>query len=285
MKYKFNLSYMENDKYIPIDLKKIKGTDVFDMKKIKSIDYFTTSFNNLDEVLLYLKQNSLIPENVDKLYITYDKKVAGKVFQEIYYYGEKLFYKKNIEQLKTSYSYSLIKNRTNHGKFIMYIVEHYRKIYKHRTFGNLYNLANSISKYGYHFLTPSEKSEYNEEVDKFLNYIFTKKTKDGVQPAYRNIRDFICFMGKEKLIHNYNKDITSNEVENESLELENENIIYNEYKKHNISFVDELSEDSFFESYKDGYDYITSSTTEELVSDFNEYGKKLCIKRDNGEYE
>ena len=74
MKYKFRLSYKDNEEFIPIDLGKLQCLKDLDVTEIKTIDNFTTSFKSYGEILEFLKRNKLINDSVQELFITIDSK-------------------------------------------------------------------------------------------------------------------------------------------------------------------------------------------------------------------
>jgi len=222
-KYKFRISYIDNGILIPIKLDKLEILKDVKITEIKEIDGFTTKFDNIDKLLEYLKQNNLIPINVDKLYITIDNKIDNDVKQKPYIYKEKQFFKKDIDRLKYSYIYKLVKNKMRNGYFILKIVRHYQKIFKNKDFSTLFNICSGIGRNGYYSLTPSEEIEYILELDRFLDFIFLKK--DG-KTNYKNVHDFMCYLYGEKYFKIIDDDILF-------IEEKEDNISLNEYTAFN----------------------------------------------------
>lgn len=289
MKYKFRLSYKDGSKLIPIDFKDVEFLGETSKTEIKTIDEFTTHFEYYEEMIDYLKQNCLIPSNVDKLYVTFDVKQDNKVYEQLYAYNKTLFFKGDIERLKYSYIYKYFRDKFENGAFMEHIVEHYEKKYIHKNFTTLKVLARAIKDDGMWTLESDDRSLYFEEFDKFLDFLFKKKTKKGVETNYKNIRDFLCFIGGEEPIKVKgneiyetinNKVVTPEEIMDDFIEPEN--IPLEEYCNFNESLVYNMDD---FEPYRDGNDYIAPISKEEIVESLNEYAKKYTLKRNNGEYE
>ena len=287
MKYKFRLSYKAGNKYIPINLNNVVFLSDISKTEIKAIDEFTTYFETKEDMLNYLKSNNLIPNNVDTLYITFDVKQDNKTYEQLYAYNKTLFFKGDIDRLKYSYIYKYFRNNFENGAFMENIVEHYEKKYVHKNFTTLKVLARAIKDGGIWSLDNDDRKVYYEEFDKFLDFLFKKTTKKGTKVNYKNVRDFLCFIDGEEPIkvkgNEIFETIDPKVVKPEEIMddfIEPENIPIEEYCKYNRDFIPE-----YFEAYQDGNDFIAPITKEEMEESLNDYAKKLCFKRDNGEYE
>lgn len=287
MKYKFRLSYKDGNKYIPINLNNVEFLNDISKTEIKAIDEFTTHFETKEDMLNYLKSNNLIPNNVETLYITFDVKQDNKTYEQLYAYNKTLFFKGDIDRLKYSYIYKYFRNKFENGTFMENIVEHYEKKYVHKNFTTLKVLARAIKDGGIWSLDNDDRKVYYEEFDKFLDFLFKKTTKKGKEVNYKNVRDFLCFIDGEEPIkvkgNEIFETIDSKVVKPEEIMddfIEPENIPIEEYCKYNRDFMPE-----YFEAYQDGNDFIAPITKEEIEESMNDYAKKLCFKRDNGEYE
>ena len=300
-KYKFRLSYKENNKLIPIELDKIDKLKDKDIIEIKTIDEYTTSFSTYDELLRDLKNKGLIPEHVIKLYITFDVKENKETIQQLYAFNETLFFENDIKKLRTSYVCNIIRNHIRDGKFMQNAISYFAKKNPHKNYGMLERISYDLSTHGDYVLTPSEYSEYIDGIEDLINYVFFKKDKEGnLIPSYRKCRDFICYLGGENPIATKNikstptqhKQITIDEVIEEYCE-EDSIGTYRENKKYNKEFVKnygldkegKIDESLIFEPYRDGNDWIAPITPKEIRESLDSYAKKLCLKRDNGEYE
>lgn len=289
MKYKFRLSYKEGNKYIPINLDNIDFINENNITEIKAIDDFTTNFEYYEEMIHYLKKHNLIPDNVDKLYVTFDVKQDNKTYEQLYAYNKTLFFKGDKERLKYSYIYKYFRDKFEDGAFMEQIIEHYEKKYIHKNFVTLKVLARAIKNDGIWTLESDDRSIYFEEFDKFLDFLFKKKNKKGTKVNYKNVRDFLCFIdgedpikvkGNEIYETNISKNVRAEDVMDDFLEPEN--IPLEEYYRFNRETV---INGEVFEPYRDGNDYISPISEEEIVESLNDYAKKYTLKRDNGEYE
>lgn len=197
-KYKFRLSYKDNDNFIPIELNKLQCLKGFDVTKIKTIDNFTTSFDGYYSILEFLKRNKLIPKDVSELFITIDSKEDDKVIQKPYTYSDIIFIKLDRDMLKFSYVYNRIFNNIEDGEYINNLINHYQGIYKNKSFWFVDSISFLIKENGYYSLTPTERNEYYEELKKIVDFVFYRKQKGKKNVYYKNVRDFVCYNLKNK---------------------------------------------------------------------------------------
>ena len=295
-KYKFRLSYKDNNILIPIDLTKIEELKDIDITDIKEIDKFTTKYETLLELLEDLKNKQLVPDNTTELFITFDKKENKKTTQQLYSFNKTIFFKKDSEKLCTSYAYSIIRNHIEDGEFMQNIIKYYINKYPNKNFSIIDGVSYNLKKYGSHGLSPSEYREYVDEVEYFMEYIFYKKNKEGIkEKKYRKVRDFLCYIKGEtpikikrdtpKKTTEYKKNTSIKEQENVDEEYDREEFItYKEYQEFNKDFVSNCEVEDF-EPYRDGNDWIVPTSKREMYSSLNSSCKKLMKRKDNGEYE
>lgn len=311
-KYKFRLSYIDIYGIKPIELSKLECLNGLNMTDIKEIDKFTTKFKDLNELLKFLKTNKLIPQNIDNLYISFDVKEDNVIKQQYYAYNKRIFFKNDSEKLKTSYACSIIRNKIQDGCFINDLISHYMQKYPYKNFNSLYTASRYVARYGYHSLTPSEQSLYREEINSLISFIFYT-TGNIKKTYYKSTRDFICYIYGDKALkvkktkESKNTKLVLNEFINDFQE--EDNLTYNEHNKFiktslknhgfnmsetevidsefnkNIALVEKTNKDIIFEPYRDGNDWISPANKEEIEESLNEYSRKLCFKRDNGDYE
>lgn len=302
---KYRLSYLGYGGLKSIDLKKLDCLIGYKVTDIDVIDKFTTSFNNLEELLMFLKRNNLITDDVNKLYITIDKKVDNNIINKKIYNGEKLLFKNDIELLKISFIYKWILSNKNNNNYIIAIANNYMDKYKNAynridgssyilsLFSTLKNIA--INKNNYN-IENGEINEFNKcisdfidiefyKLDKFkwTNYKIIEKKKDkngNYLKNYRNIHDFVILIKEldkslNKINSKNNKSlIVYNNIEEET-NLDNEEFLtYDDYINTNegINRVEE------FEPYIDGNDFIAPITLEEIKESLNNYDKRVLKK-------
>lgn len=285
-KYKFRLSYKENDNLVPINLDKILVNNATD---IKTIDEFTTRYEDLSDLLNNLKEKELIPNNINYLYITFDSLENGIIKQQLYAFNKTIFYKKDINKLNALYASNLIRKHIQDGSFMQNIIGYYKRKYIHKNFNTIDGVSYNMKNYGFHGLTPNEYSEYESAVEYFITFIFYKKDNKGKkEPNYRNIRDFICYLyGETPIKTKKSSTITVTKDENEERiqeNLEESTLTYKEYCDFNKTSLENYEEEDF-EPYRDGNDWIAPIKKKEIISSLNNYAKKLCLKKDNKEYE
>lgn len=186
---KYRLSYKKNNNYVSIDLNKL---DFFKNKKdtdIKIIDEFTTKFNNLEELLEYLKNNKLIENNVNKLFITIDKKYNNSTLLKKIYNGDKLLFSKDIEYLNISNIYRWIMFNKNNYEYMIKIADKYLEKYKNTynketksssiiaVFSNLKNISRLL-KENKGYISKEIFFEFESSVEDFINFEFYKIDRD-----------------------------------------------------------------------------------------------------------
>lgn len=294
MKYKFRLSYKEGNKYIPINLNNIDFLSDINKTEIKAIDEFTTHFETKEDMLNYLKLHNLIPTYIDALYVTFDVTKDNKLYEQLCAYNKTLFYKGDKERLNDSYINNYFLNKFENGAFMLSIIEHYERKYPEKKFVTLKSLVRAIKEGGLWSLDPYDRNVYSYEFYNFIDFLFKTEKKNPTTNkkekkfVYKNIRDFLCFIeGEEPIKVKGNKIYETsfkNYVKSEKIldeYIEPENITLEEY----YNFNKRISEPEMFEPYRDGNDYIAPITQEEMKESLNDYAKRLCKKRDNGEYE
>jgi len=284
MKYKFSLSYLSNNKFIPVDLSKIDFLREFKLNEINTLDEFTTYFESYDKMLSYLKDNKLIPDSVNRLYVTFESKKDKLIKQELYAFNKTLFFNDDKDYLKYSYVYRYFRDRIEDMIFMENIIEFYEKKYIYKKFDSLKNFVNLIKESGLSNLSPSSQSTYIEEITHFLDFIFYSKTKKGDKVNYKNVRDFLCYIKGEKPIKvkEIVKDYGNISINDYVSDYDFDTFTSSEFSKHND--VSSIKFESF-KPYTDGNDFIAPVNPIEVEESLKEYAKKYCLKRDNGEYE
>ena len=215
-KYKYNLSYIEDSKIIPIKL----GKD-FTECSLKNMDSYTGIFRNEEELLMLLKYMHLIPADIDKLYISYNKEVDGKTYQNIIYDGDILLFEDENKFSKEyiNYIFNLLSRRENLSllrklfelyykkynvnEYNLSIEELKQKKYKH--FKNMHKRVLKLYQVIYRkenniFETEKylDEIEFDGYIDEFINKEFYRTTKEGKTLIYSSVRDFII---KLKYVH------------------------------------------------------------------------------------
>lgn len=294
---KYRLSYLKYGGFKSINLNGLECLKDFDTTDLSVIDKFTTNFQDMNELLEFLKRNGLIENNITGLAITIDKKEDGKVVNKKIYNGEKILFKSDYKYLSVSFIYKwLSSNRYNLDKIIKICdnyIEKYHNAYN-RIDGSSYILSifNGLRRLAYGYknnsieITNSVHLEYNKLIDDFMTIeffkvdkdklkngeIIRKRNDDGTCPKqYRNIHDFVILMKKidkdldlyksDKLIDENNVVIKNN---NESVSKISENFAI-DYEHE--EYLEETDFDGVlnnvqekFEPYQDGHDYIVPTS-------------------------
>ena len=247
-----------------INVRELKCNKFYDTAKLDFIDHFTTMFKNDLEILSFLKKLHLIPNRTNKLYISYKEKKNDKLKE--YDYPEKIYYKEERKILSTDYVRYKIKSNMQNGDFIDNFATYYYNKYKEK-YPKLASICNYICaygrniKYGYGTFTPSENNDYSNCIDKFITLQFYKKDKkDNYDINYKNIRDFICFINKEKT-----RDYKKNTEPDKKNDLEMERF---------IKFKTEEDDRDIFEREKDIIDIDIDKIEEEYAEEYEKHKRK-----------
>lgn len=304
---KYRLSYLSiGGIYKDIDLSKLDCLKNFTTTDIEIIDAFTTNFNNEEELLLFLKHNKIIEEDVNKLYITIDKKIENNKINKKIYNGETILLKKDFNLLNISFIYKWIMENKDNEYYIKSIANNYIEKYK-----NAYNRINGSSyiltlfnNLKYLIINKNNKTEneilkeYEKCISDFIDIefykidkdilskekrILKKKDKDGKYlKSYRNIHDFVILINT--LDYNLQNDIKTNNLielddneEIKTLKEHEEFLTYEDYQKTNEYLLKEYKERLFI-PYREGNDYISPISKEELKDCLDEQVKTLCKK-------
>ncbi len=219
---KYRLSYLGYGGYKSIDLEKLECLNGRKVTDIQVIDEFTTSFENLEALLEFLKRNKIVEEDVNKLVITVDKKENDETINKKIYRGEYLLFKSDRDFLNMSFVYKWIINHSDYSDSIIAICDNYIEKYKNafnRINGSSYilSLFNSLRALAYNkkenaegYMRASELKEFDDTVRDFINLEFYKIDKDILsktgkierkmendgtyKKSYRNIHDFIILL-------------------------------------------------------------------------------------------
>lgn len=219
---KYRLSYLGYGGYKSIDLEKLECLSGRKVTDIQVIDEFTTSFENVESLLEFLKRNKIIDEDVNKLVITVDKKENGETINKKIYRGENLLFNGDKDFLDMSFVYKWIMNHSDNSDLIIKICDNYIEKYKNaynRITGSSYilSLFNSLRALAYNkkenadrYMRASELKEFDDSVRDFINLEFYKIDKDVLsktgeierkmendgtyKKSYRNIHDFIILL-------------------------------------------------------------------------------------------
>lgn len=219
---KYRLSYLGYGGFKSIDLEKLECLHGRKVTDIQVIDEFTTSFENLEVLLEFLKRNEVIDEDVNKIVITVDKKENGETINKKIYRGENLLFKSDRNFLDMSFVYKWIMKHAEDSNLIIDICNNYIEKYKNaynRITGSSYilSLFNSLRALAYNktenaqgYMRASELKEFDDSVRDFINLEFykidkgvlskegrieRKREEDGTyKKSYRNIHDFIILL-------------------------------------------------------------------------------------------
>ena len=297
-KYKYNLSYIDNGIIKSIDLQLFSTLSKKDLHEIKNIDELTTIYNSEEELLDNLKFLNLIPNNINKLYLTHN--VNGE--EIIGYNGDILLFKKDKEKLDIRYIKNVFENYKEEPNKLLILARQYLKKYN-KSEGMMLKVkdlifyANLKRESSFNYLCSDEIEELNGTIDNFINTEFYDKTKQDKTIRYSNIRDFVI---KEKYVEaeynisrlhdylKYNNNILKSNIKKddlineENIEDDNEEFLtMADFDKVDNSILDGYHED--FEIYQDGKDYIVPITKKELKKALDDIGKKLSLKPGDGD--
>ena len=219
---KYRLSYLGNGGYKSVDLEKLECLSGRKVTDIQVIDEFTTSFENMESLLQFLKRNKIIDEDINKLVITVDKKENDETINKKIFRGENLLFESDKNFLDMSFVYKWIINHSDNSDLIIKICDNYIEKYKNafnRISGSSYilSLFNSLRALAYSkkenvgsYMRTSELKEFDDSVRDFINLEFYKIDKDvlsrtgkierkmgndgSYKKSYRNIHDFIILL-------------------------------------------------------------------------------------------
>lgn len=300
---KYRLSYLRYGGYKSIDLSLLECLKNLDVTDLSIIDKFTTKFNNMDELLEFLKRNDIIEKDVNKLVITIDKKKDGETVNKKIYNGERILFKSDYNYLSVAFIYKWLSFNRNNMDAIIKICDNYIEKY-HNAFNRIDGsscilaIFNSLRKLAYGFktktidVTNSVNYEYQTLVSDFMTIEFFKvdkeelkkgqivrrRDKDGTCPKqYRNIHDFVILI--QQLDKNLERHKSDKFVDSNNLSIY-DNIIENEHEE----YLEESDFDGIqnngqekFEPYQDGHDYIVP-TPKMNTSDI----RRLTLKPGDG---
>ena len=241
---KYRLSYLGYGGYQSINLEKLECLAGRKVTDIQVIDEFTTSFENMESLLNFLKRNKVIDEDINKIVITVDKKENGETINKKIYRGENLLFKSDKNFLDMSFVYKWIMNHADEPDLIIEICNNYIEKYKNaynRITGSSYilSLFNSLRALAYSkkenaqgYMRASELKEFDDSVRDFINLEFYKidkdvlintgkierKCEDGTyRKSYRNIHDFIILL--KSMGVNLGKGLANSSVSNKQTTL------------------------------------------------------------------
>lgn len=273
---------------LKINLNKLNYTKEFEIDTLENIDLFTTTFNNLDDMLKFLKRISLIDESVDRIFVSQKKEL------ELYKYPNKIFYKNEEAILSISYIKKLLNEKMIDGEFISKIAFYYMKKHSSKmdplngVCYSIYDISSSLNnENSYSYLPYHERIEYIENIETFIKRQFYKKDKmDKYIPDYKNIREFFCFiLGEKKFIPLDKKDEikhqeekTCNYVEEEIEEEFEEEFLEPEDFKVYYDLIQNIKNDEW-EAYRDGHDYIKPIDKKEIRSAYKDIARDLISKK------
>ncbi len=281
---KYRLSYLGYGGYKSIDLEKLECLSGRKVTDIQVIDEFTTSFENVESLLEFLKRNNIIDDDVNKIVITVDKKENGETINKKIYRGENLLFKSDKNFLDMSFVYKWIMNHSDNSDLIIKICDNYIEKYKNafnRINGSSYilSLFNSLRALAYNkkenagsYMRVSELKEFDDSVRDFINLEFYKIDKDVLsktgeierkmendgtyKKSYRNIHDFIILLKSMGL--NLNKGLTEDvhtKIKSTISVINNSQIIQTEEEDEREEFLteDDISRTNkeFFKNYKE----------------------------------
>lgn len=312
---KYRLSYKVYGGYKSLDLSILECLSGFKETDLSVIDKFTANFNNMEELVSFLKKNGVITDfKVDNLFITIDKKINGNTINKKIYNGDKLLFKSDYNYLSVSVIYNWLVDNKYKFDTIISICDNYIEKYQNaynRIDGSshILSLFHSFKRLAYGIKNnmledvPSVYGEYRQCLEDFKIAEFFKIDKEILQregkfvkkqtvggksiKQYRNIHDFIILL--KSLDDNLEKYKSDKLVDENDIMTQNNESKILRYQE-NISFDEEhdefLEEQDFesvfnyhgssFEPYKDGNDYITPTPNVD-----KEDIKKLYLRRED----
>ena len=293
MKYKYNVSYIKDGEIIPL---KYKNKKMFD-SDLRTIDRSTLILSSEGEVLYYLKGMKLIPEDVDKLYISRTEIINGEEVENIIYDGDILLFEEDKNKFNTEYiqkTLSFFKSRINISTLAKLFELYYKKYnlpkYKleQKKYIHFANMLNRVKKIlllidkrlnNIFEVDPEVEKKLDKAIEEFYNKEFLNITKNGTTLKYGNVRDFII---KVKYAYGeYDVDRKHTYLDNNKkpeVETQEEFLTEEDFVRSTNEILKTYNND--FVPYQDGNDYITPLTKEEL-SNIDDMGTSLNLKRNN----
>lgn len=314
-----NIGYITNDDVIKeIDISKCELTNGINVHTRKGIDTFTTSFNNESELIKYLKEQKLIPEDVDKIYLidtTYLEEL-GSFINQIEYNGDIILFSRDkvnldLDKVKEQF-YSLKSNPKGLEMFTEMSLKYYGnmklnpKNYKYATkmCGILETLktASNFLKDGtyedknYRSFNLYKDSFYEFVEEEFYNHKENKKTKKIKKTEnYSNIHRFVIskkYIDKEYRLNRRQEFLELNKIQWENKRKEykalKEKIKQNKEEENYLNLneiyrdlkrVLENYKEQDFEPYEDGIDYVKPTNKEEIMEDLIHYESNNIKRR------
>ena len=301
---KYYLGFRSNGVVESIDINKLDILKDKNTTDIKTIDDFTKRFDSMGDLTNFLKNNNLLDQYINILFIAKVKKEKeyNTSYKEKIYKGEFLFFKEDEKYLELSYLCKFIRDNFKDGNFIETLADNYYKKYNGKRNGPSYissvlltllRISRKIKVYGYDVLTGNEKEEYLKCIDSFIIFefykyeydfcsgIFNKKyDKNGSLKNYVNIRTFAIFV-KEYIVK-YKKEEKKEDkksvVKPVRREIEHEEFLtIEDFDSVNEQILKNYKEDKF-EPIIDGHDVIAPLTKRKLKKELNNIAERL-VKR------
>lgn len=290
---KYRLSYLGYGGYKSVDLEKLECLNGRKVTDIQVIDEFTTSFENLESLLEFLKRNRIVDEDINKLVITVDKKENGETINKKIYRGENLLFESDKNFLNMSFVYKWIIGHSDDSDLIIAICDNYIEKYKNafnRISGSSYilSLFNSLRALAYNkkvnaegYMRASEFKEFDDTVRDFINLEFYKIDKDILsktgrierkmendgtyKKSYRNIHDFIILLKSMKI--NLNKSLQEDFVSKKKSTISIADNVQ-EQIEHYEEKEEFLTEDDILRTNKQFFDSIKSDIGSDMDDDY-----------------
>ena len=299
---KYRLCYKLNGIIKYVDLSKLDCLKGKDTTNIKTIDNFTASFENIENLVEFLKKNNLLDESINKLFIGKDKKdkESNETYRDKIYKGEFLFFKKNSNYLDLSFLCKIIRENIRDGKFVVKMAETYYHKYNKTRIGPshincvlniIINLATLINKNGYDSLTNGDKETFVDCIDDFIIFEFYKYNYDhfnarfskvyddkGSVKNYVNIRTFAIYLMEYFKILEYKKDKKEVEIQKSCLNYDDheEFLTYEDFERLNNEILSTYESDG--KPIIEGHDIIKPLTKRELKMELNNIANELVNK-------
>ncbi len=266
----YTLCYIKDEKISLINLKD------YNISNIKSLDEFTTTFNNMEELLNELYDKNLIPEKNINLYVYNLNK------QKIIYNGDIILYKNNKINLNINYVKENLAELKNKPLDLFILLKIYLKKYKNKSgminkIKNLCQYASTKKEKYYNSLSSDEKSRLEEYFTDFIRTEFYFKRQNKIVEDYSTIRDFVVNMmyvddlfdldrKHSYLKYNYKKDNLNDELDYNKYE--NEEF----FEESDKSINEEILANKIVDSYEliDGNDYYKSLSKKVLKLSLDE---------------
>ena len=196
----YNLSYVKDDRVIPIDLSGIYAHYDVDIHSIKTLDDFTISFPDQETLVEYFKVLKLIPneDDINKIYMSHTVKKNNKISENIIYDGDILLFQNDRIHLDIEYvKYILDKYRDEPVKLKdlgeLYLSKYRKTPSMARVACGLYGYGKIKTEVGFRCLSNSEIMQLESDLREFIDKEFYRKSKDKKEKTvkYQNVRDFL----------------------------------------------------------------------------------------------